>query len=92
MIASAFFDHFHKPLHHCRVIVLSLIHIFIQAGMCDEVSVVIAATADGSPTTQTLFMARKDLSDETPVRFDLQSTEVKDGGSVWLRYQVRTAK
>ena len=65
---------------------------FIQAGMCDEVSVVIAAAADGSPTTQTLFMARKDLSDETPVRFDLQSAEVKDGGSVWLRYQVRTAK
>lgn len=64
----------------------------IQAGMCDEVSVVIAAAADGSPTTQTLFMARKDLSDETPVRFDLQSAEVKDGGSVWLRYQVRTAK
>lgn len=65
---------------------------FIQAGMCDEVSVVIAAAADGSPTTQTLFMARKDLSDETPVRFDLQSAEVRDGGSVWLRYQVRTAK
>lgn len=65
---------------------------FIQAGMCDEVSVVIAAAADGSPTTQTLFMARKDLSDETPVRFDLQSAEVRDGGSVWLRYQVCTAK
>lgn len=65
---------------------------FIQAGMCDEVSVVIAAAADGSPTTQTLFMARKALSDETPVRFDLQSAEVRDGGSVWLRYQVRTAK
>lgn len=32
---------------------------FIQAGMCDEISVVIAAAADGSPTTQTLFMARK---------------------------------
>lgn len=63
---------------------------FIQAGMCDEVSVVIAATADGSPTTQTLFMAREGLSDETPVRFDLQSAEVKDGGSVWLRYKVHS--
>lgn len=65
---------------------------FIQAGMCDEVSVVIAATADGSPTTQTLFMARNGLSDETPVRFDLQSAEVRNGGSVWLRYRVRPAE
>lgn len=59
---------------------------FIQAGMCDEVSVVVAAAADGSPTTQTLFMAREGLSDDTPVRFALQSVEVRDGGSLWLRY------
>lgn len=65
---------------------------FIQAGMCDEVSVVIAAAADGSPTTQTLFMAREGLSDETPVRFALQSAEVRNGGSVWLRYKVRSSK
>lgn len=32
---------------------------FIQAEMCDEVSVVIAAVTDGSLTTQTLFMARE---------------------------------
>lgn len=62
---------------------------FIQAGMCDEVSVVIAASADGSPSTQTLFMAKEGLSDETPVRFALQSAEVKEGGSVWLRYLVK---
>lgn len=65
---------------------------FIQAGMCDEVSVVIAAAADGSSTTQTLFMARDGLSDETPVRFELQSAEGKDGGSVWLRYKVCQGK
>lgn len=41
---------------------------------------------------QTLFMAREGLSDETPVRFDLQSVEVRNGGSVWRRYRVRTAK
>ena len=65
---------------------------FIRAGMCDEVSVVIAAAADGSPTTQTLFMAREGLSDISPVRFSLQSAEVKDGGSVWLRYLVKNQK
>lgn len=65
---------------------------FIRAGMCDEVSVVIAAAADGSPTTQTLFMAREGLSDISPVCFALQSAEVKDGGSVWLRYLVKNQK
>jgi len=65
---------------------------FIQAGMCDEVSVVIAAAADGSPTTQTLFMARKGLSDETPRAFDLQEARVMDGGSLWLRYLVKNKK
>lgn len=65
---------------------------FIQAGMCDEVSVVIAAAADGSATTQTLFMVREGLSDETPIRFDLQSAEVRNGGSVWLRYKIRSAE
>nr|WP_326185022.1 RibD family protein [uncultured Oscillibacter sp.] len=62
---------------------------FIQAGMCDEVSVVVTAAADGSPDTQTLFMAREGLSDASPVRFALQNAEVRDGGSVWLRYLVK---
>ena len=65
---------------------------FIQAGLCDEVSVVIAAAADGSPTTQTLFMARDGLSEDTPVGFDLQEAKVMDGGSVWLRYLVKNRK
>lgn len=65
---------------------------FIQAGMCDEVSVVIAAAADGSPATQTLFMARDGLSEDTPVGFDLQEAKVMDGGSVWLRYLVKNRK
>lgn len=62
---------------------------FLQAGMCDEVSVVVAAAADGSPVTQTLFMAREGLSDDTPVGFALQKANVMDGGSVWLRYLVK---
>lgn len=62
---------------------------FIQAGLCDEVSVVIAAAADGSAATQTLFMAREGLSGVSPVRFALQSAEVREGSSVWLRYSVK---
>ena len=65
---------------------------FIQAGMCDEVSVVIAAVADGSANTQTLFMTREGMSDDTPVAFKLQEAKVMDGDSVWLRYLVKNAK
>lgn len=62
---------------------------FIQAGMCDELSVVIAPAADGSTQTQTLFMAKEGLSDDTPVGFELAEARAMDGGSVWLRYKVK---
>ncbi len=65
---------------------------FIQAGMCDEISVVIAAAADGSRETPSLFEACDGLSSDKAVRFDLQSAEIKAGGSVWLRYKVRLVK
>lgn len=61
---------------------------FIQAGMCDEISVVIAPCADGSTTTQTLFQVKEALSTDDPVGFTLKSADVLDGGAVWLRYLV----
>lgn len=61
---------------------------FIQAGMCDELSVVIAAAADGSSETQALFETRGGLAVDKPVGFTLNSAEIKDGGSVWLRYTI----
>ena len=57
--------------------------------MCDEISVVIAPAADGSSETPALFNAKDNLASDTPVAFELQSAEVKDGGSVWLRYLVK---
>ena len=62
---------------------------FIQAGMCDEVSVVIAPVADGSSKTPALFNAKGEWASDTPVAFELQNAEIKDGGSVWLRYLVK---
>ena len=61
---------------------------FIQAGMCDEISVVVAPAADGSTDTPALFSARGGFGESKAVGFRLQSAEVKDGGSVWLRYLV----
>lgn len=61
---------------------------FIQTGMCDEISVVVAPVADGSSDTPALFETRGGLAADAPVGFTLQSAEARDGGSVWLRYTV----
>lgn len=61
---------------------------FLQAGMCDEVSIVLAASADGSPDTPPLFQAKEGLSKNIPIDFSLKEATVKDGDSVWLRYTV----
>lgn len=62
---------------------------FIQAGMCDEISVVIAASADGSSDTPALFSTRNGFGANKAKGFILESAEVKDGGSVWLRYKTK---
>jgi len=61
---------------------------FIQAGMCDEISVVIAATADGSSETPALFETRGGYATDKAVGFTLEHMEAKSGGCVWLRYKV----
>lgn len=61
---------------------------FLQAGMCDEISIVLAAAADGSPDTPPLFRAQKGLSKNKALGFTLKEAKVMDGGSVWLRYRV----
>lgn len=63
---------------------------FIQAGLCDEISVVIAAAADGSSDSPSLFETRGRTSDD-PQGFELISADVTDAGSLWLRYRTRNA-
>lgn len=65
---------------------------FIQAGMCDEISVVIAAAADGSSDTPALFRAKDRLSENNAVGFQLKEAKVENGGSVWLTYAVTNQK
>lgn len=62
---------------------------FIQAGMCDEVSVVIAPTADGATDSPSLFETREQAPDD-PMSFQLLAAEPHEGGSVWLRYKITT--
>lgn len=62
---------------------------FLQKGLCDEVSVVVAACADGNIETPSLFSERDGVSDDTPVSFDLKSAKIMAGGALWLRYNVK---
>lgn len=62
---------------------------FIQAGLCDELSLVITPSADGSSKTPTLFMTKEGLTTGRAVNFELEHLEAKDGGSIWLRYRVK---
>ena len=61
---------------------------FIQAGICDEISIVIAPAADGSNKTPSLFAVKEGLSADRAVGFTLKDAKVMSGGSVWLRYLV----
>lgn len=61
---------------------------FLQAGLVDEVSQVIAPAADGSIETQTLFMAQKGLSQDQPIRFKPLHVEIMPDGAVWIRWEV----
>lgn len=61
----------------------------IQKGLCDELSIVIAAAADGSNETPALFSVREGLSTDDPIGFDLIEAKKMSGGSVWLRYKVK---
>ena len=59
---------------------------FIETGMCDEVSIVIAASADGSKETSSIFSAGE-YGKSSCQSFKL--SEVKSfENTVWLRYKV----
>lgn len=61
---------------------------FLQAGLCDEVSIVVAPAADGNPTTQSLFLAKEGLSTDKAISFTLLGAQSAEGNALWLRYRV----
>lgn len=65
---------------------------FIEAGMCDELSLVLCPAADGSTEAQTLFMASDGLSTVQPVSFELIDVRKIEDGALWLRYVVKNRK
>lgn len=61
---------------------------FLQAGLCDEVSIVVAPAADGNPATQSLFLAKEGLSTDKAISFTLLGAQAAEGNALWLRYRV----
>lgn len=60
---------------------------FIQSGLCDELSVVIAPSADGSPISQSAFMKVGPKNNGT-VSFELIEASTYEKSTVWLRYKI----
>lgn len=60
---------------------------FVEAGLCDEVSIVVAAAADGSSDTPTLFEALGGFAAPRAVRFALIDAKAEAVGALWLRYR-----
>ncbi|ANE04336.1 dihydrofolate reductase family protein [Corynebacterium crudilactis] len=59
---------------------------FLQNGLVDEVSSIIAPVANGDPNAHRFFTAREPYSTVQPVEFELTNVEVLGDSVVWLRY------
>lgn len=62
---------------------------FLQAGLIDELSLVIAPVADGESDTVTLFEKANYLKEKAPVSFKLKSVETLNGDGIWLKYIIK---
>ena len=63
---------------------------FADAGMIDELSIVLAPAADGE--SQVTVFKRTDISLNRAISFTLKDVKKLDGNGVWLRYTFNNAK
>ena len=62
---------------------------FVDAGLVDEISVLILPIVDGRGEHPASFEIRKEAW-KAPAYLSLTSAEVQEGGGVWLRYTTKT--
>lgn len=62
---------------------------FLNAGLIDEVSLVITSAADGATTTPTLFDVSAALSARPATLFSLDSVQRLGEDGLWLRYKTK---
>lgn len=65
---------------------------FLQQGVVDELSLVIAPAADGNPDSVTVFEKSELLPGSVPVEFHLKNAERLEGDGIHLLYTVDTTK
>lgn len=61
---------------------------FLEAGLIDELSLIIAPAIDGAPSSPSVFESRSMRPSLAVQGMSLQSCETLDGGAVWLRYSI----
>jgi riboflavin biosynthesis pyrimidine reductase len=66
---------------------------FLRAGLIDEISLAICPAIDGARGGPHVFDSSEDMEGPTaPVRsMTLESSEVLEGGAVWLRYRLQNS-
>lgn len=83
-----------KDLFHIEMLMLGggsvLNWSFLQAGMCDEVSLVLAPAVDGKADAPSAFRAKDGLSDNQPITFTFQEARPLPENALWLRYTVNS--
>lgn len=65
---------------------------FLQAGVMDELSLVICPVADGNTTSVSIFEWSDFLPVKPPVAFSLKDVKKLEGDGIWLRYTVKERK
>lgn len=61
---------------------------YLQAGLVDEVSLVVGPFADGDPDNPSLFTAVEGLSEIEPLSFNLIESKPLEDSAVWLHYSI----
>lgn len=61
---------------------------YLQDGLVDELSLLMAPVADGSPDAPSLFTAKEPLTRVQPCSFTLIEAKPLEGGTIWARYKV----
>lgn len=62
---------------------------FVQEGLLDELSIVMAPVADGSTRAVSIFEKADFLPARSPAVFKLKEAKTLDGDTLWLRYTRR---
>ncbi len=65
---------------------------FLQEGLIDELSLVVAPVADGGTSAVSIFERPPFLPDHGPVPFTLLEAKALEGNGLWLRYRAQKGR